>query len=142
MKGWDKLRQEKLVRQKATGVVPRNTKLSPRHKSVPAWDELDDAKRLVNSWSPKKLAEGANRVAIPKNWRGKSSTQSSSATSLNDQVKKAQALLNQRGFSVGSPDGLLGPKTKRAIMEFQRSAGLPITGKIDSKLLQALDVQT
>ena len=105
-------------------------------------DELDDAKRLVNSWSPKKLAEGANRVAIPKNWRGKSSTQSSSATSLNDQVKKAQALLNQRGFSVGSPDGLLGPKTKRAIMEFQRSAGLPITGKIDSKLLQALDVQT
>ena len=49
-------------------------------------------------------------------------------------------MLNQRGFNVGEPDGLIGPKTKRAIMEFQKIAGIPITGKVDQKLLQALEL--
>ena len=110
-------------------------------------DDLDEARREVNNWVPKKLNEAANRVAVPEEWRGKSRggdtarTERTSATSPT-QVKLAQNLLNQRGFNVGTPDGLIGPKTKRAIMEFQRSAGIPVTGKVDKKLLQALDLQT
>ena len=62
------------------------------------------------------------------------------APKTNQLVKKTQALLNQRGFEVGEPDGLIGPKTKRAIMEFQRSADMPVTGKVDKQLLQALEI--
>lgn len=45
--GWDQVREETLARQKELGMVPENTKLTPRPKEIPGWDGLsDDAKRL------------------------------------------------------------------------------------------------
>ena len=45
--GWDKLREETLARQIALGVVPPDTKLTPRPAEIPAWDSLTpDQKRL------------------------------------------------------------------------------------------------
>jgi arylsulfatase len=45
--GWDQLREETLARQIELGVVPPNTKLTPRPTEIPAWDSLsDDQKRL------------------------------------------------------------------------------------------------
>ncbi|MEM9734311.1 MAG: peptidoglycan-binding protein [Pseudomonadota bacterium] len=104
-------------------------------------DDLADARVAVNSWSPRKISEAANRVAVPKEWQGKGTPERNAAATGSSIVKKAQAMLNQRGFNVGTPDGLIGPKTKRAIMEFQRSAGIPVTGKVDSKLVEALGIQ-
>ena len=95
----------------------------------------------MNAWAAKPVNEANNRVTVPEGWRGKTSA----ANKLNSpqaMLKKAQMLLNQRGFSVGTPDGLMGPKTKNAIKEFQRNAGIPVTGKVDQRLLQALDIQT
>ena len=105
-------------------------------------DDLDYARKEVNNWAPSKLKEAVNRVAVPEEWRGRASTRGAAqrATPQDASVKKAQAMLNQRGFSVGDPDGLIGPKTKRAIMEFQKDAGIPITGKVDQKLMQALEL--
>ena len=107
-------------------------------------DDLDFARKEVNNWAPSKLKESVNRVAVPEEWRGASASQKSAAKPAQDSasIMKAQDMLNQRGFDVGEPDGLIGPKTKRAIMEFQKSAGIPITGKVDKKLLEALDLQT
>jgi arylsulfatase len=46
-KGWDRVREERLARQKAMGLVPQEAELSPRDPAVPAWDTLDhDRKRL------------------------------------------------------------------------------------------------
>jgi arylsulfatase A-like enzyme len=39
--GWDKMREETLARQKASGIVPPDTQLTPRPKEIPAWDSLD-----------------------------------------------------------------------------------------------------
>ena len=45
--GWDKVREETLERQKKAGVVPQNTKLTPRNANLPAWDSLTaDQKKL------------------------------------------------------------------------------------------------
>jgi arylsulfatase len=45
--GWDKYRELTLERQKKLGVVPANTKLTPRPASLPAWNSLNpDQKRL------------------------------------------------------------------------------------------------
>lgn len=45
--GWDKLREESFERQKKLGVIPADTKLTPRPKEIPAWDDMsDDQKRL------------------------------------------------------------------------------------------------
>ncbi len=39
--GWDKMREATLARQKALGIVPPDTQLTPRPKAIPAWDSLD-----------------------------------------------------------------------------------------------------
>jgi arylsulfatase A-like enzyme len=40
--GWDKLREEILVRQKELGVIPPEAELTARHEEIPAWDEIPD----------------------------------------------------------------------------------------------------
>jgi arylsulfatase len=45
--GWDKLREETFARQKKLGVIPADTKLTPRPNEIPAWDDMSaDQKRL------------------------------------------------------------------------------------------------
>jgi len=39
--GWDQMREQTLARQKAMGIVPPDTQLTPRPKEIPAWDSLD-----------------------------------------------------------------------------------------------------
>lgn len=38
--GWDKLREEIFAREKQLGVIPKDTKLTPRPAQMPAWDSL------------------------------------------------------------------------------------------------------
>ncbi|MBS1786367.1 MAG: arylsulfatase [Acidobacteria bacterium] len=46
-KGWDKVREETLARQKKMGIVPPNAILPPRNPNIKAWDELTaDQRRL------------------------------------------------------------------------------------------------
>lgn len=45
--GWDKLREETFERQKKLGVIPADTKLTPRPAEIPAWDSMSaEQKRL------------------------------------------------------------------------------------------------
>lgn len=45
--GWDKLREETFERQKKLGVIPENTKLTPRPAEIPSWDsQPEDAKKV------------------------------------------------------------------------------------------------
>lgn len=49
-----------------------------------------------------------------------------------------QALLNRRGYNVGTPDGVIGPKTRAGIIAFQRATGLLADGHASGALLAAL----
>ena len=49
-----------------------------------------------------------------------------------------QAALADRGYYQGRIDGVIGTGTRRAVRAFQRDAGLPITGRIDARLRNAL----
>lgn len=40
--GWDALREETFARQKALGVIPPASKLTARHKEIPAWEDMPD----------------------------------------------------------------------------------------------------
>ena len=44
----------------------------------------------------------------------------------------------ERGYDVGAPDGLVGPRTTRAIFAYQRDHDLPRTGYVDDELLESL----
>lgn len=55
-----------------------------------------------------------------------------------EQLQQAQTLLNEKGFNVGDVDGVLGPRTRRAVMAFQRQRGLEPSGQIDQQTATAL----
>jgi arylsulfatase len=45
--GWDKYREEAYSRQLQLGVIPKDTKLTPRPTEIPAWDSLTPDKKRV-----------------------------------------------------------------------------------------------
>jgi hypothetical protein len=53
-------------------------------------------------------------------------------------VMEAQRLLNQKGYNLGVPDGKIGPKTKQAIMSFQKSSNLAATGVLTQETMNKL----
>jgi outer membrane biosynthesis protein TonB len=55
-----------------------------------------------------------------------------------DQFRQAQMLLKEKGFDVGDVDGVLGPRTRRALIAFQRQQGLEPSGQIDQRTASAL----
>jgi localization factor PodJL len=46
--------------------------------------------------------------------------------------------LNKNGYNAGGADGVMGEKTKNAIIAFQKDNDMAPTGKIDEKLVRAL----
>ncbi len=53
-------------------------------------------------------------------------------------VRQTQATLNARGFYSGRVDGVWGPKTSRAVRQFQAARGLPVTGSLEPRTIKAL----
>lgn len=49
-----------------------------------------------------------------------------------------QRRLAARGYDVGTPDGVIGSRTREAILAFQRTSGLPATGEASPALLARL----
>jgi len=54
------------------------------------------------------------------------------------QIMFIQSTLNARGFNAGTPDGLIGPRTRTAIANYQRTVGAPMDGQPSIALLRAL----
>jgi lytic murein transglycosylase len=52
--------------------------------------------------------------------------------------QEMQRLLTQAGYDVGTPDGVIGAKTREAIGAFQRARGMAVTGEPSMALLLAL----
>jgi peptidoglycan hydrolase-like protein with peptidoglycan-binding domain len=99
---------------------------------------LESARRDIEPYRSELQAEGQNRLA-----RGapvqSSSTPAPSRRTPDATVLVIQRKLNELGYDVGTPDGLMGRKTRSAIIEFQQNRGLPATGKADQTLLRQLE---
>ncbi|HZH53143.1 MAG TPA: peptidoglycan-binding protein [Microvirga sp.] len=54
------------------------------------------------------------------------------------QVSAIQEALTKLGVAELKADGVLGPNTRQAIEAFERSNGLPVTGKLDTRTIQAI----
>ena len=65
-----------------------------------------------------------------------------SANLSKDDIRWAQVRLYVIGFYGGSLDGVVGPETKRAILEFQKSNSLERTGRLDQQTADALTGDT
>ena len=63
---------------------------------------------------------------------------SSLTMAQSDEVLQAQQALSERGYNPGPTDGLMGPRTRRALRDFQLDAGLDATGLLDQGTSEAL----
>ncbi len=61
------------------------------------------------------------------------------ATEKVSREKEIQRALKNAGFYTGAIDGKIGPNTKKAIQEFQKSKGLTADGKVGSRTWAALE---
>jgi membrane-bound lytic murein transglycosylase B len=58
-----------------------------------------------------------------------------------EQVTAIQQALKDRGHDPGKIDGLMGPRTRAALREFQTAEGIEPTGRSDETTLAALGVE-
>lgn len=55
-------------------------------------------------------------------------------------IKKVQETLRDKGYNPGPIDGVLGPQTRGAISQYQKSENLPVTGHLDAQTAGKLGV--
>ncbi len=100
-------------------------------------DDLAAARATAEAWRVQSALAEANGVSAPDGgWDAPSEV--IGKLDREALVRKIQTLLAERGFDPGPADGIPGPKTVRAVKEFQRKVGAPETGQIDSTLIAAL----
>jgi len=113
--------------------------------------KLSAAKATVASWRPKKVDPVANGDLSSLGGRTDSSASNASsadmtgsiaATAARGDIAQAQADLMKLGYNPGSSDGLMGPRTREAIVAYQRSAGLEQTGNVNAATLKSLELAT
>jgi peptidoglycan hydrolase-like protein with peptidoglycan-binding domain len=59
-----------------------------------------------------------------------------------DMVRKSQSSLQERGYNTGASDGVIGSRTKSAIMDFQKENSLPQTGNLNRETLERLNIDS
>lgn len=57
-----------------------------------------------------------------------------------DDIATMQSALNHLGFDCGRPDGILGPATARALVDFQRNSGLTADGMCGARTVRMLEM--
>ncbi len=86
----------------------------------------------IERFRPKNLDRAVNGLFGPQAWETPQLAGQAA-------IARAQTLLNQLGYSPGTPDGQMGPNTRRAIIAYQRSHGLEQTGSVTTGFLQHLE---
>ncbi|MCW2307085.1 peptidoglycan-binding protein [Rhodobium gokarnense] len=110
---------------------------------------LAAARLAVETWRAAPVDEKANGVTPHEEW-GNAPERSASArpqavpaqVTQQQLTQSAQQLLTELGYDPGPADGVSGPRTRDAVMDFQRKAGLPVTGQVDGRLIKALSKET
>jgi len=119
---------------------------------------LAGLKQRIDEWVAMPAVRQANLVAmVDPAWQGSSDARSEPAAdpapaSEDSQastsspilfgkalIRRAQELLANRGFDVGSTDGVMGTKTANAVRQFQLQNGLPVNGMVSNDLLRVLE---
>jgi localization factor PodJL len=99
-------------------------------------EQLQAAKAKVELWKPQTMVAEANDLAIPDGWKIAGGTTAS--VDVKKAVKNVQLILGKLGYNVGTPDGVMGENTRKAIRAFQKKEKLAVSGEIDGPLVKAL----
>jgi localization factor PodJL len=102
-------------------------------------DQLAQAQAAVRAWRAIEPPAAANVPPVADDsWNAGPSP--ASAFDRQTLIRLIQERLSERGFDPGPADGHPGPKTREAVIAFQREQGVPATGEIGPDILAALDL--
>ena len=87
---------------------------------------------LVPTGSSRANASGSSRRAAP---HGSGIENLSSAD-----IREVQLILIRNGFLKGEADGVIGVRTKEAVVRFQKERGLEATGTIDTRTVETINL--
>ncbi len=99
-------------------------------------EQLQKARAATELWKAKPVNAAANVVDVPEEW--KESDAKTASIDMKQAVKNIQLILNKNGYQAGTPDGIMGDKTKTAIAAFQKDNGMEATGEVNENLVNAL----
>lgn len=97
---------------------------------------LESARREIAPYRSQLQSEGRSRFA--RSSTGSHSTPAPARPALDATMQAIQRKLNELGYEAGPADGLMGRKTRSAIIAFQQDRGLTTTGVADQALLLQL----
>ncbi len=97
---------------------------------------LNAAQVKIAEFKPVKIDETANGIFRNVAWAKPDTSLADKVT----QVKEVQSLLNELGYDIGGADGSVGPRTRSAIISFEQANGLPQTGRVNTALLDRLEL--
>ncbi|MDX8452995.1 peptidoglycan-binding protein [Mesorhizobium sp. VK9D] len=100
-------------------------------------EQLERARAATELWKAKPLNAAANSADVPESWQD-STPQTTAGIDMKKAVKNIQLILSKNGYDAGGADGVMGGKTKTAIMAFQTDNKMKPTGEIDAPLVKAL----
>jgi peptidoglycan hydrolase-like protein with peptidoglycan-binding domain len=55
-----------------------------------------------------------------------------------NEIRQLQNALNDRGYQAGPVDGIWGPRTRRALVNYQQASNVPVTGRPNDQTMNAL----
>ena len=99
-------------------------------------NDLKRAEERIAAFKPMAIDEAANGIFRDVAWVGGPGETVQPSAAL---VKDAQSLLNDLGYDVGTPDGDMGPKTRAAVIAFEKANGLRETGVVSATLVDQLE---
>ncbi|MBN9072258.1 MAG: SEL1-like repeat protein [Rhizobiales bacterium] len=99
-------------------------------------EQLEKARAAAELWKPAPMDAAANTVDIPDSW--KESQEKTAGIDMKKAIKTIQLILNKNGYDAGNADGVMGGKTKTAIIAFQKDNNLPADGEVTEQLVKAL----
>lgn len=99
-------------------------------------EQLDRARAAADLWKPRENDAEANVPNLPAAWSEANETTAS--IDMKKAIRNIQLILNKNGYDAGKADGVMGGKTRQAIMDFQKANDLPATGDVDDTLIKML----
>jgi localization factor PodJL len=99
-------------------------------------EQLAKARGAAELWKAREVDPEANIVDIPEEWSEDATT--TGTVDMKQAVRNIQAILNKNNYDAGPADGIMGQKTKNAIMSFQAANGMTANGEVTEALVKAL----
>ena len=80
------------------------------------------------------VAAGPTTAMNSREYSSYASTRGTSVNLSTEEIRQLQIALNEKGFNVGEPDGVMGSRTRQALIAFQRQQGFQATGQLEGSL--------